>query len=101
MSKYEQPNAAYKREVGARMSELLTRVGMTAAEVVRKIPGWGYSRLANYLYGTNLPGPNDLRKFTKACGVAGCEHWVYYGESQSSPPPPKHPGKTRGKRGGA
>lgn len=86
---------AYKREVAQRMRELLARVGLKASVVVRKIHGWGYSKLANYLIGKHLPSPTDLRKFTIACGAKGCEHWIYYGEITSLPPPLKRPGKTR------
>lgn len=71
------------------MRDVLARVGLTAADVVRKIPGWGYSRLGNYLSGANLANPPDMRKFTKACGVDGCEQWIYYGEPRSVLPPRK------------
>lgn len=96
MIKNNQTFSEYKREVGQRMRDILVRVGLTAADVVRNISGWGYSRLGNYLNGINLANPPDMRKFTKACGVEGCEQWIYYGDTRSSPPPRKKPvGKQR------
>lgn len=87
MSKNDQSFIAYKHEVGQRLRDLLDRAGLTVADVAREIPGWGYSRLSNYVNGINLPGPNDLRKITTVCGAAGCEQWVYYGEMRSRKPP--------------
>lgn len=96
MNKTEKNQADYKCLVGKRMREVAARKGLTAADVVRKIPAWGYSRLSNYLNGINLPDPVSLRIFTKACGCEGCEQWVYYGETASNPPPAKQ-SKTKGR----
>ncbi|MEE9492688.1 MAG: helix-turn-helix transcriptional regulator [Gammaproteobacteria bacterium] len=75
MSDTKNPTAM---KIGQRIKQARQMAGLkTAAQLQKKIPNWGKSRLGNYEAGISLPSPDDVMLIAQATDASPC--WIMFG----------------------